>query len=214
MLSKDIIRPSSSPIILVPNEGGTLRFCIDYRKVNLVTRRNAYPLPCIGDMLDTLSGARWFSTIDLVSGYWQVELAEEDKEKTAFCTYDGLFEFNVLPFGLCNGPATFQRLMDLALSGLQWSSCLVYLDDVIVVGRSFSEHLKNLDNVFQRLRNAGLKLKPQKCAFLKKEVLYLGHLVSRSGIATDPAKIDKVQTWPVPASTKEVQRFLGFASYY
>ena len=118
-----------------------------------------------------------FSTLDIVSGYWQVEVAEEDKEKTAFCTNDGLFEFNVLPFGLCNGPATFQRLMDLVLSGLQWSSCLVYLDVVIVVGRSFQEHLQNLDNVFKRLQNAGLKLKPQKCAFLKKEVLYLGHQV-------------------------------------
>ena len=217
MLSKDIIRPSSSPwaspITLVPKKDGSVRFCIDYRKVNSATRRDAYPLPRIDDTLDTLSGARWFSTLDLVAGYWQVELAEEDKEKTAFCTSDGLFEFNVLPFGLCNGPATFQRLMDLLLTGLQWSSCLVYLDDVIVVGRSFSEHLQNLDNVFRRLQNAGLKLKPQKCAFLKTEVLYLGHLVSRSGIATDPTKVEKVATWPIPCSTKEVQRFLGFASY-
>ena len=133
-----------------------------------------------------------------------MELAEEVKEKTAFCISDGLFEFNVLPFGLCNGPATFQRLMDLLLTGLQWSSCLVYLDDVIVVGQSFSEHLQNLDNVFRRLRRAGLKLKPQKCAFLKTEVLYLGHLVSRSGIATDPTKVEKVATWPIPSSTKEI----------
>ena len=113
------------------------------------------------DTLDTLAGAKWSSTLDMVSGYWQVEVADEDKDKTAFCTPDGLYEFNVLPFGLCNGPATFQRLMDLVLSGLQWSSCLVYLDDIIVVGRSFHKHLQNLENVFQHLRNAGLKLKPR-----------------------------------------------------
>ena len=158
-----------------------MRFCIDYHKVNALTRRDAYPLPRIDDTLDTLAGAKWFSTLDMVSGYWQVELEEGDKEKTAFCIQDGLFEFNVLPFGLCNGPATFQQLMDLVLTGLQWSSCLVYLDDVVVVGRSFEEHLLNLQNVFERLCRAGLKLKLKKCAFLKKEVLYLGHLVSREG---------------------------------
>ena len=218
MLSKKVIRPScspwASPIVLVPKKDGSVRFCIDYRKVNGVTRRDAYPLPRIDDTLDTLAGAKWFGTLDMVSGYWQVEVAEEDKEKTAFCTPDGLFEFNVLPFGLCNGPATFQRLMDLVLSGLQWSSCLVYLDDVVVVGRSFEEHLQNLESVFKRLRDAGLRLKPKKCFFLKKEVLYLGHVVSREGIATDPAKISKVAHWPEPTTTKGVQKFLGFASYY
>jgi hypothetical protein len=180
MLDKKVIQPSSSPwaspIVLVPKKDGSVRFCIDYRKVNAITRRDAYPLPRIDDTLDTLAGAKWFSTLDMVSGYWQVELEESDKEKTAFCTQEGLFEFNVLPFGLCNGPATFQRLMDLVLTGLQWSSCLVYLDDVVVVGRSFEEHLLNLQNVFERLRRAGLKLKPKKCAFLKTEVLYLGHV--------------------------------------
>ena len=218
MLDKKIIQPSrspwASPIVLVPKKDGSVRFCIDYRKVNAATRRDAYPLPRIDDTLDTLAGARWFSTLDMVSGYWQVELEEGDKEKTAFCTQEGLFEFNVLPFGLCNGPATFQRLMDLVLTGLQWSSCLVYLDDVVVVGRSFEEHLLNLQNVFERLRQAGLKLKPKKCAFLKKEVVYLGHLVSREGISTDPSKIDKVANWSEPTSTKEVQQFLGFANYY
>ena len=218
MLSKKVIQPScspwASPIVLVPKKDGSVRFCIDYRKVNGVTRRDAYPLPRIDDTLDTLAGAKWFSTLDMVSGYWQVEVAEEDKEKTAFCTPDGLFEFNMLPFGLCNGPATFQRLMDLVLSGLQWSSCLVYLDDVVVVEQSFEEHLQNLESVFKWLRDAGLRLKPKKCFFLKKEVLYLGHVVSREGIATDPAKISKVAHWPEPTTTKEVQKFLGFASYY
>ena len=134
----------------------------------------------------------------MVSGYWQVELEEQDKEKTPFCTQDGLFEFNVLPFGLCIGPATFQRLMDVVLTGLQWSSCLVHLDDVVVVGRSFEEHLLNLQNVFEQLHTAGLKLKWRKCAFLKKEVLYLGHLVSREGISTDPTKWARLLAGPNP----------------
>ena len=218
MEKKDVIRPSNSPwaspIVLVRKRDGSHRFCVDYRKLNAVTRKDAYPLPRIDDTLDTLSGACWFSTLDMVSGYWQVEVGEKDREKTAFCTPYGLYEFNVLPFGLCNGPATFQRLMDLVLSGLQMSQCLVYIDDVIVVGRTFDEHLCNLREVFGRVRGAGLKLKPSKCAFLQERVYYLGHEVSRKGVATDPTKINQVAHWPVPQSVKDVQKFLGLASYY
>ena len=116
---------------------------MDYRKLNAVTRKDAYPLPRIDDTLDSLRNSKWFSTLDLTSGYWQVEVNPEDCSKTAFCTSEGLFEFKVMPFGLCNVPATFQKLMDLVLSGLQWVSCLVYLDDVVVFGKSFEEHLKN-----------------------------------------------------------------------
>ena len=133
-------RPCASPILLVKKDGST-RFCIDYRKLNEVTHKDAYPLPCIDTTLDTLHGSQWFSTLDLLSGYWQVEMKEEDKEKTAFCTTEGLFQFNVMPFGLCNAPASFQRLMDLVLAGHQWSECLVYLDDVIIIGCNFEEHL-------------------------------------------------------------------------
>ena len=131
---------------------------MDYRKLNEVTRKDAYPLPRIDDTLNTLAGSKWFSTLDLLSGYWEVEVAEEDRPKTAFCTTEGLFEFKVMPFGLCNAPATFQRLMDLVLAGLQWPHCLVYLDDVIILGATFQEHLANLQSVFERLRQAGLKL--------------------------------------------------------
>ena len=137
MLAKDVIQQSSSPwaspIVLVRKKDGSIRFCVDYRKVNGITRKDAYPLPRVDDTLDTLSGSKWFTTLDLISGYWQVELEEKDREKTAFCTPDGLFEFKVMPFGLCNAPATFQRLMDMVLAGLQWANCLVYLDDIIVV---------------------------------------------------------------------------------
>ena len=184
MLAKDVIHrstsPWASPIVLLKKKDGTTRFCVDYRKLNEVSRKYAYPLPRIDATLDTLVGSRWFSTLDLLSGYWQVEVAERDQPKTAFCTTEGLFEFKVMPFGLCNAPATFQQLMDLVLAGLQWSHCLVYLDDVIVLGKTFIEHLENLRTVFARLREAGLKLKPTKCAFFQPRVQYLGRLLRRT----------------------------------
>ena len=218
MLKKNVIQPSTSPwaspIVLVRKKDGSMRFCVDYRKVNAVTRKDAYPLPRVDDTLDTLSGSRWFTTLDLISGYWQVEVNPEDTEKTAFCTPEGLFEFKVMPFGLCNAPATFQRLMDAVLAGLQWNSCLVYLDDVVIPGKSFEEHLRNLNSVLGRLREAGLKLHPEKCAFCRKQVTFLGHIVSEDGVATDPAKTSKVATWPEPTSVREVRQFLGLASYY
>ena len=218
MLHKNIIQPSqspwASPIVLARKKDGSVRFCVDYRKMNEVTRKDAYPLPRINDTLETLSDSKIFSTLDLASGYWQVELTENDRQKTAFCTTEGLYEFKVMPFGLCNAPATFQRLMDIVLTGLQWTSCLVYLDDIIVLGRTFTEHLSNLGSVFSRIRDAGLKIKPEKCSFLKEKVKYLGHIVSNEGIAADPEKTATVKTWPTPTSTKEVQQFLGLANYY
>ena len=217
MQRKDVIEPSNSPwaspIVLVQKKDGSTRFCVDYRKLNSVTRKDAYPLPRIDDTLSTLAGSQWFSTLDLVSGYWQVEIDPSDKPKTAFCTTEGLFQFKVMPFGLCNAPATFQRLMDLVLAGLQWSQCLVYLDDVIVLGRSFSEHLQNLQVVFHRMRQAGLTLKPSKCDLLKQKVQYLGHIVSKDGISVDPMKVNKVQAWPIPKTIQAVRQFLGFCSY-
>ena len=218
MASKGIISPSKSPwaslIVLVKKKDGTIRFCIDYRKVNSLTVKDAYPLPRVDDTLDTLAGSVWFTTLDLKSGYWQVEVAQEDRAKTAFTTQEGLFEFNVMPFGLCKAPATFQRLMDSVLAGLQWSTCLVYLDDIIIMGRTFNEHLANLQQVFERLKQSGLKLQFKKCQFLQHQVNFFGHIVSSTGITPDPSKTLKVKEWPRPTSVQETQQFLGLANYY
>ena len=218
MLKSGIISPSSgpwaSPIVLVKKKDGSTRFCVDYRKLNDVTLKDAYPLPRIDDSLDALEGSTWFSSLDLASGYWQVEMSPSDKEKTAFTTGSGLYEFNVLPFGLCNAPSTFERLMELVLTGLHWKTCLVYLDDILIYAKTFEEHVERLGEVFSRLFAAGLKLKPKKCTLLQKEVVYLGHVVSGSGVATDPEKTKKIRDWPTPSNLKHVRSFIGLCSYY
>ncbi|GBN86053.1 Retrovirus-related Pol polyprotein from transposon 297 [Araneus ventricosus] len=174
MVDNGIIEESSgpwaSPIVLVKKKDGSTRFCVDYRKLNEITIKNSYPLPRIDDTLDALRGSQWFSTLNLKSGYWQVEIQSEDKEKTAFTTGQGLWQFKVMPFGLCNAPATFERLMETVLRGLASQACLVYLHDIIIVGRTFQEHLNNIRKVFQRLQKVNLKLSPKKCRFFRKEI--------------------------------------------
>ena len=218
MLKHGVIEPStspwSSPVVLVAKKNATLRFCVDYRKLNEATLKDSYPLPRIDDTLDALGGSHWFSTLDLKSGYWQVAMDPADKEKTAFTIGGGLWHFRVMPFGLWNAPATFERLMDHILAGLPWSVCLVYLDDIIVHDRTFSEQLENLQRVFTCLKKANLKLSPEKCNLFRHEVKYLGHIISRNGVATDPAKINSVKDWPRPMRLAEVRSFLGLCSYY
>jgi transposase InsO family protein len=198
----------------VLKKDGSPRFCVDYRKLNDVTKKDAYPLKRIDETMECLAGAKWFCTLDLASGYWQVEMDEESKDKTAFVTRNGLFRFTVMPFGLCNAPATFERLMEMVLRGLAWKRCLVYLDDIIAFGTGFSDTLDNLQAVFERLRSANLKLKPSKCELFKTHVVYLGHLVSAEGISCSPAKVEEIENWPAPRSVGEVRSFLGLASYY
>ena len=218
LLEKDVITPSKSPwasgIVLVKKKDGSKRFCVDYRRLNDVTIKDAYPLPRIDESLDQLAGSKWFSCLDMNSGYWQVELDQDDRKKTAFISRKGLFEFKVLPFGLCNAPATFERLVEIVLAGLHWTTCLVYLDDIIVCGKTFDEMVKNLDEVFARLQGAGLKLKARKCQLFSKRVEFLGHVISEDGIRTDPKKTECVRTWPEPTNVKEMRSFLGFCSYY
>lgn len=219
MQEKDVIEPStspwSSPIVLVKKKDGSMRFCVDYRKLNEVTKKDSYPLPRIDDTLDALTGHTWFSTLDLKSGYWQVEVHPEDREKTAFTAGDqGLWQFKVMPFGLCNAPATFERLMDSVLRGLSCDACLVYLDDIIIVGRNFQEHLANLRTVLTRLRQANLKLNPTKCHLFRKEVKYLGHVISSAGVSADPEKTNAVKNWPRPKDCHQLRSFLGLCTYY
>ena len=179
-----------------------------------MTIKDAYPIPRVDESLDQLSGSKWFSCLDLSSGYWQVEVDPVDKNKTAFQTRQGLFEFNVMTFGLCNAPATFERLMETVLSGLHWQICLIYLDDIIILGKDFDDMLNNLDTVFQRLSAAGLKLKAKKCSLFAKKVEFLGHIVSEIGIETDPKKTECIRNWSSPTCTKEVRSFIGLCSYY
>ena len=219
MLANRHIRPSSSPwafpAVLARKKDNSLRFCVDYRDLNAKTIRDAYALPRIDETMDALKGATLFSSLDLRGGYWQVDLEEDAKQKTAFTVGNlGFYEFNVMPFGLTNSPATFQRLMEMCLAELQYNDCLVYLDDIIIFSSTLEEHLCRLEKVFSRLRDYKLKLKPSKCHFLQDKIKYLGHIVSQDGVAVDPAKISAVEDWPVPTTLKELQKFLGFAGFY
>ena len=207
--------PWCSPIVLVRKKDGKLRFCIDLRKLNMRTIKDNYSLPKIDHHLEQLIGAEWFSTLDLKAGYWQVELDEESKALTAFtCGPLGFYECEVMPFGSSNAPATFQRLMENCLGDLNLSWCVVYLDDIIVFGKSPEEQLSRLTAVFEKLRKAKLKLKPSKCNFFKQSISYLGHIVSKDGIATDPSKVEDVKKWPKPKTLNDLRSFLGFVGYY
>ena len=218
MLQQGVIEPASSPwasnVVLVRKKDGTFRCCIDYRQLNNVTTKDAYPLPRIDSCLDAMAEAQWFSTIDLRSSYHQVGVAPEDRDKTSFICPRGMYRFRTMPFGLCNAGATFQRLMDIVMSGLNLEICLVYLDDIVVYAKTPEQHLQRLATVLSRLSDAGLKLKPEKCRFFRKSVQFLGHVISHEGIGTDPEKIKAVVEWPRPTSATEVRSFIGLAGYY
>ena len=217
MLEDGQIEPSdsawSAPTVLVTKKDWSTRFCVDYRRLNARTKKDAFPLPRIDDSLNSLSGQAWFSTLDLASGYWQVKLSENAKPKTVFATHSGLFQFAVMPFGLCNAPATFERLVSQVMRGLHWKRCLVYIDDILMFGNDFEAALHNLELVLDRVAEYGLQPKSTKCNLFRTTVLFLGHIVGRAGLECDPSKLSESNRIS-PTTTKGVREFLGFTGYY
>ena len=218
MLEAGVIEPSisewASPVCLVKKPDGSYRFCIDYRRVNAVSRKCAFPVPDIQDALDSLRGSRWFATIDLLSGYWQLGLTDRAKERSAFCTRRGLFQFRRMPFGLSGAPATFCRLMSNVLGDHIGVICLCYLDDVIVFAKTQRELLERLDQIFTRLSQYGLKVKPSKCVLFRTEIQFLGHLVTPAGVQPLPDKVTAITDWPTPRCLRDVRAFYGLVGYY
>lgn len=219
LLRKGFIEPSDSayaaPIVVVRKKGtGAIRLCCDYRALNAKTIKDAHPLPRIQESIDSLAGTKWFISLDLRSAYNQIPMAAEDRDKTSFTTPFGTYNWRVMSFGLCNAPATFQRLMNTVFRDDLFQTMLCYLDDILIFGRSIQETLERLDTILKKLRHYGLKIEIRKCQFFQEEVTYLGHRVSANGIATDPEKIKVVSQWPAPRTLKDLRSYLGFTSYF
>lgn len=220
MLQNNIIEPSNSdwysPVVLVPKKNGEFRFAIDYRKLNKVTRPASFPLPKLEDVVDAIgeADAKIFSVLDLASGFWQIPMDPSTKHKAAFITHTGIYEWTRMPFGLRNAPITFQMVMTQVLRGLHWKQALVYVDDILIYSKNFEAHLHHLKQVFHRLQDAGLTLKPSKCQFAVEQVSYLGHRFSKNGVMVDPSKIALVQDYPVPKNQNEIRSFMGLCNYY
>lgn len=219
MIEMDVVEPSSSPwnnpITMAPKANGEMRFCLDSRKLNEVSKHDAYPLPYINNILDQLRDACFLSSIDLKSAFWQIPLTPSSKEKTAFTVPSrGLFQFKVMCFGLTSAPATQQRLMDKLFGPEFGGRVFIYLDDIVVVNKTFEDHIDLLKRVFERLRSANLTVSLSKCCLFRKELKYLGYIVDDMGLRTDPEKVRAITDFPMPTCSKDVKRFLGTASYY
>ena len=216
MLEDGVISRSNSEwaasVVLITKKNGEIRFCVDYRRLNSISRTDSYPMPRVDELIDRLGSANYISTLDLSWGYWQVPMSAQSRVKTAFVTSYGLFEFNVMPFGLQGAPSTFQRMMDQLLRGLE-DCAAAYLDDLVIYNLTWTEHLTSLRKVLERLRTAGLTAKPSKCHFAMKECTYLGHIVGNGQVRPEIEKLAAVEGFPVP-KTKEVRTFLGLTGYY
>ncbi|KAL0157149.1 hypothetical protein M9458_048395, partial [Cirrhinus mrigala] len=211
---KESRSPYASPIVVVRKKNGDVRMCVDYRTLNSRTIPDQYVTPRIEDALDSMAGSKWFSVLDLRSGYYQIAMAEEDKEKTAFICPLGFFQFERMPQGVTGAPATFQRLMERAMGDMHLLEAIVYLDDIIVFGQTLEQHEERLLKVLDRLEECGLKVSIDKCQLCQPEVRYVGHLVSAAGVSADPAKIEAVARWKQPHDLKSLRSFLGFCGYY
>ncbi|GBG59350.1 hypothetical protein CBR_g38379 [Chara braunii] len=217
LTEKGWIRPSTSPygspVLFVPKKGGTLRMCIDYRGLNVITVKNAEPLPRIDDLLDRLQGCKYYTKIDLKSGYHQIAIRPEDQHKIAFQTRYGLYEFVVMPFGLCNAPGTFQHAMNRIFHDHLDKFVVVYLDDILIFSKSVEEHAQHVETVLSLLRQHKYKVNLEKCEFGRTKILYLGHEVSAEGIRPEDAKVASIRDWPRPQTVTEVRSFLGMCGY-
>ncbi|XP_024146840.2 uncharacterized protein LOC112157953 [Oryzias melastigma] len=211
---KESRSPYASPIVVVRKKNGSIRMCVDYRTLNRRTIPDQYTTPRVDDALDCLNGSKWFSVLDLRSGYYQIAMSEDDKEKTAFICPLGFYQFERMPQGITGAPATFQRLMEKAVGDMHLLQVIVYLDDIIVFGKTLEEHEQRLLKVLDRLEEYGLKVSIDKCQFCQSQVKYVGHIVSEKGIATDPEKVAAVKNWPEPTDLKSLRSFLGFCGYY
>ncbi|CAF2136139.1 unnamed protein product, partial [Rotaria magnacalcarata] len=213
-----IIRPSNSPwsscIVPIVKKCGGLRLAVDYRILNSLTVKDSFPLPNLNDAVYNLHGSKYFSTLDLTRGYYNVPMDEQSIPLTAFSTSRSHWEFVRMPFGLCNAGATFQRLMNMVLRGFSWSECICYIDDALILGSTFEEHFKNLNNVLECLSQHGLKIKPAKCFLFRKEVKFLGYEVSQKGIMPDKKNIEGITNFPIPKTVKQVRSFLGIVNFY
>ena len=218
LTNQGVIEPSmspwSAPLLLIRKKDGSHRVVVDYRELNSVTEPDRFPIPSIQEALNALKGAKVFSAIDLKSGFFQISMDEESRPLTAFATSSGHFQFRRMAMGLRNSPSTFQRCMNAVLTGLDVQGVLLYLDDLLIYSSTPEEHLKTLGNVLKRLKDTGLTLSIKKSQFMKTTLLYLGHLISPEGIRPDPDKINKLPSWPIPKTKKQVQGYLGYAGYF
>ena len=216
MLNLGIINNSNSewasPIVLVKKPDGSERFCVDFRKVNEVTTKDCFPMPNVEGKMNKLHGCQFFTKLDCTSGYWQIKLSNQAKRITAFICHKGLYEFNVMPFGLCNAGATFQRIMERVLVNLTNSTA--YIDDVFTFSTTFEEHISHLKELFNRLKEANIKIKTRKCEFACEETMFLGYKVTNRGLQIDEERIKSIREYPRPKNVKQIKRFMGFAGYY